>query len=837
MGFISDYNFYEEKDHVQDMHTIVATSRFSKALLLLDDLVSSRGGSREVRALISEAEIDLDRITQLIVKDNSDIDAPTEYCNIKNKLHDITELVRSAFVHEHDSKFERDLVKGLKNNSKFNRELDQYLNELKIAKEPDAEQNLNNRLTDLCNTCINFWFNDKNAQRIFSELINADSVPDRSRAMVLSALCRNAMVRHNYHITQQVIASLCNMVRKNSFPELTFPRLVVTLVADMLSHPIRWQQNTFLMDEFKNLLHECEVAHDVDKNNDLLYHIKMCIGIFCQSLLVGKIEDFLTKDMSRFVSKMVSVVQKHIAQQPNSNTVVVEDPAEIFGSMHTMDDFIGRLTNWVETGADCAVVKRGRTPKMARFEKILFNWLRPFTAEDEWIAPLYNKFDHDKLNAIVKALCEDKKLCDSDKFILLLRLESDADLDRLGTTIRTQEFSGTLTQKLSGISMMLGVTPEEPDAPKHSSNEEPYKVANQPASIIKMRHFVQDLYRAARICAESFGPALAFTDPLEVIDNEPFNVVFDNDAELDELGSFFFKEGLTQQALNLYEHLVKRSKRTNVKYLCKLALCQFNMLQFADSVENLKQAELIDDNDPWIKNMLARCQMNLNNFQSVLYNLEMLERKRPLNRKQNLWRARSHFQLGNFEQAAAILKPMTEGNITDGDHPDWEAIVNYAQVLQAMGQSEQAAQLALKVDDDGGISQYTAIALSEVLFATGCHIEACNITHRLIEEVGADDLRRVIYHEAQTLKFLNVSPETLYLAIDAIEYQVHLSDEAEEGKYHDELDHMTRTAFGSGSDDDGDFYDDPDDLADPEDTDEPDEDEDMPIRKSKRGKK
>lgn len=78
MGFISDYNFYEEKDHVQDMHTIVATSRFSKALLLLDDLVSSRGGSREVRALISEAEIDLDRITQLIVKDNSDIDAPTE---------------------------------------------------------------------------------------------------------------------------------------------------------------------------------------------------------------------------------------------------------------------------------------------------------------------------------------------------------------------------------------------------------------------------------------------------------------------------------------------------------------------------------------------------------------------------------------------------------------------------------------------------------------------------------------------------------------------------------------------------------------------------------------
>ena len=45
---------------------------------------------------------------------------------------------------------------------------------------------------------------------------------------------------------------------------------------------------------------------------------------------------------------------------------------------------------------------------------------------------------------------------------------------------------------------------------------------------------------------------------------------------------------------------------------------------------------------------------------------------------------------------------------------------------------------------------------------------------------------------------------------------------------------MTRTAFGSGSDDDSDPY---DDSEDPEDTDEPDEDEDMPIRKSKRGKK
>lgn len=209
------------------------------------------------------------------------------------------------------------------------------------------------------------------------------------------------------------------------------------------------------------------------------------------------------------------------------------------------------------------------------------NWFLPFNPDH---SSLHSMQEEGK--TVLEILDENPFMCNSDKYAL------------------TSSFMQMPLIQRNMITENLGAEREEMQEMLQSSKQD----IKQSPLIMQGNQYVQDLFRFYELNSNAKGFNKAFTNMNEMLRFESYSY-FDTTNDKIELSEFLFHKKWYKQAYNLFAQL--SAKAVNAGVYQKMAFCKLQMKQYAEALEWLNKAELLESDHIWTKRRQALCNAKL----------------------------------------------------------------------------------------------------------------------------------------------------------------------------------------------------------------------------------
>lgn len=511
----------------------------------------------------------------------------------------------------------------------------------------------------LCQVLDQQNISDYEAKILFQSVVRDTMLPATHRAYVLSVLAHNIITRHNRAVVQELLQTLLT-------PDLEpaiYGRAAVALAADMVAWPNRWADDAALSTLLADLM---------DGTNATCANIlRHAIVSIAQERLALTVEHIFEVEMQ---NEMNIIVKKLIDKNPSGGSINLseDDADEIFGfkSKKILGN-LAKIEEWKTKGVDVGFVTMKHLKAFPFFKKSVLNWLRPFDPADPVVADALAPLDAELADYVANSIGSNKILPDSDKYSLIFGTKGlNANM--------VKEYCNTLNMSSQA---------DDEDADEIEALNQVKVQSCQAADA-----FVKDLYRAARLCADEFGPADIFLSQCDFFSSDLCGSVFTNE-QLAKAGLALVESRSWREAQKVYSILCA-ADATDANSLRKLAFCLLKTSDTQEALSQLRKADIVDDSDAWTKRMIAECHVELGQYAQAAYAIEQALSLSPHDLRLTSLSARCNEQLRRYATALADWREVAYSQ-PDND----EAAVGMARCLTLTGQADEAEEALVTCPD------------------------------------------------------------------------------------------------------------------------------------------
>jgi len=429
---------------------------------------------------------------------------------------------------------------------------------------------------------------------VFDYIIRDVDTPDAERAYAVGVLAHNIVFRHNIHLARHFVKAFAD----DALTGQTAARAAVTIVASILSHPYRWQEDDELLASLK------QAAASNPRFNLLA---KASFSMFAKTNITGEIERFFTEDMAQEISRLAENIMEH--KDKVTSKIDPEEIEAIFGADNnpSIIDKFSQLAKWQEDGADVNFATHSAM-KTSDFFRPAANWFRPYDPDSSPVQYALQKIEPEFRQRLADAIAQ-MPMPDSDKYSTANVL-GRMSLPSAGDICQTFEEEGrrSVDARAANASIPPGTA----------------------AELLAADNFVKDLYRAFIIEPDLMGQSILFSQDNWQVQFDAVSVFFPSPSDADSLGRSLVKYNCWGAAARIYEKLLGDPPSSDVTTMRKLALCLKRKGDDVDSLDILIHADSIDGSDAWTKQTIAQWQFENCEYARCLSSLVGAEQIKPL---------------------------------------------------------------------------------------------------------------------------------------------------------------------------------------------------------------
>lgn len=475
----------------------------------------------------------------------------------------------------------------------------------------------------LCQTLDIQRLSESEASIVFDYIIRDADTPDAERAYAVGVLAHSIIFRHNIHLARHFVKAFADDVLTGQ----TAARAAVTIVASVLAHPYRWQEDDELLASLK------QAAASNPRFNLLA---KASFSMFAKTNITGEIERFFAEDMAQEISRLAENIMEH--KDKVTSKIDPEEIEAIFGSDNnpSIIDKFSQLAKWQEDGADVNFATHSAM-KTSDFFRPAANWFRPFDPNSSSVEDALRNIDQAFRQRLANAIAQ-MPMPDSDKYSTAYVL-GRMSLPNVGDICQTFEEEGRRSA----------------DARAANANITP----DTAAELLAADNFVKDLYRAFIIKPDLMGQSILFSQDLWQVQFDAVSVFFPTPSDADSLGRTLVKYNCWGAAARIYEKLLGDPPSSDVTTMRKLALCLKRKGDDVDSLDLLIHADSIDGSDAWTKQTIAQWQFENCEYARCLSSLIGAEQIKPLSPRLATIKARCQMSLHKTSEALNTFLGLT----------------------------------------------------------------------------------------------------------------------------------------------------------------------------------
>ena len=475
----------------------------------------------------------------------------------------------------------------------------------------------------LCRTLDIQRLSESEASLVFDYIIRDADTPDAERAYAVGVLAHSIVFRHNIHLARHFVKAFADDVLTGQ----TAARAAVTIVASVLAHPYRWQEDDELLASLK------QAAASNPRFNLLA---KASFSMFAKTNITGEIERFFAEDMAQEISRLAENIMEH--KDKVTSKIDPEEIEAIFGSDNnpSIIDKFSQLAKWQEDGADVNFATHSAM-KTSDFFRPAANWFRPFDPNSSSVEDALRNIDPAFRQRLANAIAQ-MPMPDSDKYSTAYVL-GRMSLPNVGDICQTFEEEGMRSA----------------DARAANANITP----DTAAELLAADNFVKDLYRAFIIKPDLMGQSILFSQDLWQVQSDAVSVFFPTPSDADSLGRTLVKYNCWGAAARIYEKLLGDPPSSDVTTMRKLALCLKRKGDDVDSLDLLIHADSIDGSDAWTKQTIAQWQFENCEYARCLSSLIGAEQIKPLSPRLATIKARCQMSLHKTSEALNTFLGLT----------------------------------------------------------------------------------------------------------------------------------------------------------------------------------
>lgn len=475
----------------------------------------------------------------------------------------------------------------------------------------------------LCRTLDIQRLSESEASLVFDYIIRDADTPDAERAYAVGVLAHSIVFRHNIHLARHFVKAFADDVLTGQ----TAARAAVTIVASIISHPFRWQEDDDLLASLK------QAANSNPRFNLLA---KASFSMFAKTNITGEIERFFAEDMAQEISRLAENIMEH--KDKVTSKIDPEEIEAIFGPDNnpSIIDKFSQLAKWQEDGADVNFATHSAM-KTSDFFRPAANWFRPFDPNSSSVEDALRNIGPEFRQRLANAIAQ-MPMPDSDKYSTAYVL-GHMSLPNVGDICQTFEEEGRRSA----------------DARAANANIPP----DTAAELLAADNFVKDLYRAFIIKPDLMGQSILFSQDLWQVQFDAVSVFFPTPSDADSLGRTLVKYNCWGAAARIYEKLLGDPPSSDVTTMRKLALCLKRKGEDVDSLDLLIHADSIDGSDAWTKQTIAQWQFENCEYARCLSSLIGAEQIKPLSPRLATIKGRCQMSLHRTSEALNTFLGLT----------------------------------------------------------------------------------------------------------------------------------------------------------------------------------
>lgn len=597
-------------------------------------------------------------------------------------------------------------------------------------------------LMSLCKVLDCQRIEEHEVKLIFDLVVEDPELPLEHRMLVVGVLAHNMISRHNAYLASAMMRSMRNMAGE---PEL-LGRMAVAVVADILSWSERWGDNASLLASLEEIVDGRDVVATVLLN---------VFGNFAKTVVVDDVEKFFSIELASELEKIAASLSKRAQEAKDANaesgtlslSLSSDELKAMFGEgAESAIDKIKMIELWKRQGVDVGFCSM-RFMKLHHFFRTPLNWFRPFYRGVAEVDAVFNDFDPEVKENVYTMLEGNPFQPDSDKYSVALSfaaMKNDVALEQ----------SRALKEAVSNVN--------SEDEQNNGDDEFDSIDPSVKTAVLSSDRFVKDFFRAYRLQSSFFGPTDAFAAPQDAFDTKVVNTAFKERVVLEALAQNLSQFKCWVPAERLWAMLVKRTvgQGNRQKDMANHAICLMKLGKYSEALEELKQAEVMDDSNPKVIRALAECYLAQENYKLASYRLEQLRQLDPDNQK--ILPMLAICYEGNNEPDKA-LNSWSEMVYLRED--DYCAMAGKVRALLALGRDEDAEREVNKIPEtDDTLDTRGARALC--LFVRYEFNKAKEIFAALSKKYGVEKVVSLINMSRNMLLRHNISKRHIDLMAD-----------------------------------------------------------------------
>ncbi len=641
-----------------------------KSAIEMGNLLSRKDIAETAKAIYD----DLMMTTDYLIKGVKDPERPNLVGHIRERAYALTDVIRITAAGQSRKAPQRESLMAISDEERHNIE-ESIAKYKQLALVGDA----GTALTDLCHRLDLQWLEPHDVESIFTQVISDHEITSSDRAFMVSALCHNNLTRHNRSIVLQSIGLLSS---DKTLSEDIVGRLLLIVLSDILAWPERWECDRHLPEALRVL---------VDCDDIIAPALRRTLVGITKMRMVGPIEDFIEHGMTE---RILGFLKKHIdkskSREDGTNEITLNgDEAEDFiaNEERHFRNGIEKMQEWKAEGMDVEF-SSVRHMKNGEFFRETVNWYRPFTPDDINIPPTPKDRKPELQQKLISTLANSTDMAESDKYSLLFSFQ-DTD-------------NGIVSSYCNGVEN----TNEMREDSISTYDADTKKYISYSHSAVRL---IKDLYRGYKLRRPGFGDTNIFDDITRAIGSESLSIIMPHG---ETFGDRLVKYRCWAEALIVFGQMAETAEgRSSAIIMRKYAMCLIRNGKDDEAVKALKQADLLDESDPWTKQTLARLMFNKGEYTSALFYIQSAKDLKKPSRAMKIMEAECDEKLGRHEDALRIWEEMTYA-----DEDDTEAQMGAAWCLLALGRRHEAGDAMNHVSvEDGGDEAKTIRALFAII--------------------------------------------------------------------------------------------------------------------------
>lgn len=449
--------------------------------------------------------------------------------------------------------------------------------------------------------------------------------------------------------------------------------------------------------------------------------------------IARKLNEEVIPEMMKLRPEIMNKIDKEALSDDISSIEENPEWAELL-SKSGIEDKLKELNDLQADGGDVMMSAFGQL-KGFRFFNDVANWFMPFSLDHSSIKEIVD----DTASDIGELIESSPMMCDSDKFSIILSLES------LPSANRRMMLSQFKLQDINIAELKSSELNPELMSRKNICNK-----------------YIQDLYRFFNLYRRKSDFYNPFSAPINLASVDLISDFIEDSDSLAAVGEFYFKRGYYSEALDIFNIIIERGKGADSGLLQKCGYCCQQTGGIVQAIDFYRRSELLRPDSVWTHRRLAQCYRSNGDIDKALeYYLKVAEAK-PDDMKIAMSIGNCYLEKSLYADA---LKYFYKVEFYTSDKSD-KSLRPIAWTLFLSGDYEKSLNYYKKVVESSPTAQ-DYLNIGHLRMAMG-HYQDALTSYRLAGADGQKAIDEIIMADIQYLEKAGIDPVMIDIVIDSL---------------------------------------------------------------------